>query len=133
MSPISCKPFMPNGLPASAKVDTSYPQRSSWTILDDRMLTRTIPSSGEALPVIGIGTYKGFDVGSGHKEQAALGDVLRNLFSQGGSVLDSSPMYGRSEEVAVELLAASQARDKAFVATKVWTQGRTSGIDQMNR
>ena len=97
------------------------------------MLTRTIPSSGEALPVIGIGTYKGFDVGSGHKEQAALGDVLRNLFSQGGSVLDSSPMYGRSEEVAGELLAASQARDKAFVATKVWTQGRTSGIDQMNR
>src|ERR1700686_2393588 len=133
MSPISCKPFMPNGLPASAKVDTSYPQRSSWIILDGPMLTRTIPSSGEALPVIGIGTYKGFDVGSGSKERAALGDALRILFSMGGSVLDSSPMYGRAEGVAGELLASQHARELAFVATKVWTQGRSSGIEQMNR
>jgi aryl-alcohol dehydrogenase-like predicted oxidoreductase len=97
------------------------------------MLTRTIPSSGEPLPVIGLGTYKGFDVGSSGKERAALGDVLRNLFSQGGSVLDSSPMYGRAEGVAGELLAAQQAREKAFVATKVWTRGRAAGIDQMNQ
>jgi len=99
---------MPNGLPAPAKIDRSYPQRRSWTILDDRMLTRTIASSGEALPVIGIGTYKGFDVGSGSKERAALGGVLRNLFSFGGSVLDSSPMYGRAEEVVGDLLAAQR-------------------------
>ena len=78
------------------------------------MLTRTIPSSGEALPVIGLGTYKGFDVGSGSKERAALGDVLRTLFSLGGSVLDSSPMYGRAEEVAGELLAAQQSAHKGF-------------------
>jgi len=97
------------------------------------MLTRTIPSSGEALPVIGIGTYKGFDVGSGNKERTALGDVLRVLFSQEGSVLDSSPMYGRAEEVAGELLAAQGASKNAFVATKVWTEGRGAGIDQMNR
>ena len=97
------------------------------------MLTRKIPSSGEALPVIGLGTYKGLDVGSGSKERAVLGEVLRTLFSQGGTVLDSSPMYGRAEEVAGELLAAQHAREKAFVATKVWTEGRSSGIDQMNR
>jgi len=97
------------------------------------MFTRTIPSSGEALPVIGLGTYKGFDVGSGAKERSALGDVLRILFSQGGSVLDSSPMYGRAEGVAGELLASQHAREMAFVATKVWTQGRSSGIEQMNR
>jgi diketogulonate reductase-like aldo/keto reductase len=97
------------------------------------MLTRTIPSSGEALPVIGIGTYKGFDVGSSGKERTALGDVLSALFSRGGSVLDSSPMYGRAEEVAGELLAEQHAREKVFVATKVWTQGRGAGIDQMNR
>ncbi len=97
------------------------------------MLTRKIPSSGEALPVIGLGTYKGFDVGSGSKERAVLGEVLRTLFSQGGTVLDSSPMYGRAEEVAGELLAAQHAREKAFVATKVWTEGWSSGIDQMNR
>jgi len=96
------------------------------------MLTRTIPSSGEALPVIGIGTYKGFDVGSSSKERTVLGGVLRNLFSLGGSVLDSSPMYGRAEEVAGDLLAAQHMREKTFVATKVWTQGRSAGIDQMN-
>jgi diketogulonate reductase-like aldo/keto reductase len=97
------------------------------------MLTRTIPSSGEILPVIGIGTYKGFDVSSSAKERAALGGVLGTLFSLGGSVLDSSPMYGRAEGVAGELLAELDAREKAFVATKVWTQGRAAGIGQMNR
>jgi diketogulonate reductase-like aldo/keto reductase len=97
------------------------------------MLTRKIPSTGEALPVIGVGTYKGFDVGSSAKERAALGEVLRTVFSAGGSVVDSSPMYGRAEGVAGELLAAQHARDKAFIATKVWTQGRAAGIDQMKR
>jgi diketogulonate reductase-like aldo/keto reductase len=97
------------------------------------MLTRTIPSSGEALPVIGVGTYKGFDAGSRTKEGAALAGVLDALFRSGGSVLDSSPMYGRAEQVAGELLAKQHAREKAFVATKVWTQERNAGIDQMNR
>lgn len=97
------------------------------------MLTRTIPFSGEALPIIGLGTYKGFDVVSGGKERGALGEVLCELLAAGGSVLDSSPMYGRAEGVAGELLAAQGARDKLFVATKVWTQGRAAGIDQMKR
>jgi diketogulonate reductase-like aldo/keto reductase len=101
--------------------------------LDGQMLTRTIPSTGEALPVIGLGTYKGFDVGASSKERTALGDVLSTLFSLGGSVLDSSPMYGRAEGVAGDLLAAQHAREKSFVATKVWTEGRVAGIDQMNR
>src|SRR5579863_5422813 len=114
-------------------MDSRYPQRMSWTILDGPMLTRTIPSSSEALPVIGLGTYKGFDVGSSGKGRAALGEVLSTLFSLGGSVLDSSPMYGRAEGVAGDLLATQRAREKAFIATKVWTQGRCSGIDQMNR
>ena len=97
------------------------------------MLKRTIPSSGEALPVIGLGTYKGFDVASTVKERASLREVLSTLLSFGGSVVDSSPMYGRAEGVAGELLAALDAREKAFVATKVWTEGRAAGIDQMNR
>jgi len=97
------------------------------------MLTRPIPSSGESLPVIGIGTYKGFDIGSSGKERASVGGVLSTLFSQGGSVVDSSPMYGKAEEVAGDLLAAQDSRKRAFVATKVWTEGRQSGIDQMNR
>jgi diketogulonate reductase-like aldo/keto reductase len=97
------------------------------------MLTRPIPSTGELLPVIGIGTYKGFDVGSNRDARAKLGDVLRTLYSQGGSVVDSSPMYGRAEEVAGELIAEQHAREKTFVATKVWTEGRGAGIDQMKR
>jgi diketogulonate reductase-like aldo/keto reductase len=97
------------------------------------MLTRKIPSTGEALPVVGIGTYRGFDVRSSGKERAALGDVLDALISFGGSVLDSSPMYGRAEGVAGEILAAHHGHEKTFVATKVWTEGRSAGIDQMNR
>jgi diketogulonate reductase-like aldo/keto reductase len=97
------------------------------------MLTRKIPSSGEEIPVVGLGTYKGFDVGPGSKERVALGEVLGNLFSHSGSVLDSSPMYGRAEGMVGELIFSQHAREKAFVATKVWTQGRAAGIEQMNR
>lgn len=97
------------------------------------MLARKIPSTGEAIPVIGIGTYRGFDVGSSGNQRTAVTEVVRTVFSAGGSVLDSSPMYGRAEEVSGEVLANLCAREKAFVATKVWTQGRTAGIDQMER
>jgi diketogulonate reductase-like aldo/keto reductase len=97
------------------------------------MLTRPIPSTGEQLPVIGIGTYKGFDVGSNREARVKVGEVLRTLYSQGGSVVDSSPMYGRAEEVAGDLIAGQNAREKTFIATKVWTEGRSAGIDQMKR
>ena len=59
--------------------------------------------------------------------------MLRTLFDAGGSVIDSSPMYGRSEAVAGDLLAAAGSRDKAFIATKVWTMGRDAGIAQMEK
>ena len=98
-----------------------------------RMMTRPIPSTGEALPVIGLGTWRGFDVGSGATERAPLTEVLRELFAAGGSVVDSSPMYGRAEEVTGDLLAAMGARDKAFIATKVWTSGQQAGIAQMRQ
>lgn len=97
------------------------------------MHTRPIPSTGQALPVIGLGTWQGFDVNSEPSSRAPLAQVLNTLFDQGGSVVDSSPMYGRSEEVAGDLLAAAKARDKAFIATKVWTRGRAEGIAQMER
>src|SRR3954447_24396719 len=93
------------------------------------MHTRKIPSSGEQLPVIGCGTYRGFDVGNAGYER--LHQVVDGLFSAGGSVIDSSPMYGQAEAVAGELLARSNARTKAFIATKVWTRGREAGIAQM--
>jgi aryl-alcohol dehydrogenase-like predicted oxidoreductase len=95
------------------------------------MLTRPIPSSGEALPVIGLGTWQAFDVGGDSAERDPLAEVLRLLFDCGGSMVDTSPMYGRAEGVTGDLLVASGARPKAFIATKVWTEGRRRGIDEM--
>ncbi len=124
---------MANDLPTLTPMGPDYLPCKSWIILYAQMLTRIIPSSGEALPAIGIGTYLAFDAGPSSKQQRALGAVLGTLFSSGGSVLDSSPMYGRAERVAGDLLAEQEAREKAFVATKVWTEGRDAGIEQMNR
>jgi diketogulonate reductase-like aldo/keto reductase len=95
------------------------------------MNTRPIPSTGEALPVIGCGTYIGFDHAPGSPEYALLPGVVGALLDAGGKVLDSSPMYGRAEATTGELLAASGRRAEAFLATKVWTQGRAEGVRQM--
>ena len=95
------------------------------------MLTRPIPSSGEAMPVIGLGTWQAFDIGDDPAENQQRREVLEVLFAAGGHMIDSSPMYGRAEEVTGRLLAALAAREKAFLATKVWTSGETAGIAQM--
>ncbi|HYM32175.1 MAG TPA: aldo/keto reductase [Candidatus Cybelea sp.] len=97
------------------------------------MQTRPIPSSGEPLPIVGCGTYRTFDVGNSAPERETAAGVLRALFEAGGSVIDSSPMYGRAEAVVGDVLAAIRSRDKAFIATKVWTSGRQAGIEQMQR
>jgi aryl-alcohol dehydrogenase-like predicted oxidoreductase len=96
------------------------------------MLTRPIPSSGERLPVIGIGTWQTFDVGRDASARAELREVLDSFGRGGGKVVDSSPMYGTSEEVVGDLAGELKLRPRLFVATKVWTSGRQSGIDQMN-
>ena len=95
------------------------------------MLTRPIPASGEALPVIGCGTWQGFDQAPGTAAFAALAGVVSALFDAGGSVVDSSPMYGKAEAAAGQVLAESGLRARAFLATKVWTTGRAAGIRQM--
>jgi diketogulonate reductase-like aldo/keto reductase len=99
----------------------------------EKMQSRRIHSSGAALPVIGCGTWRVFDAGPSPEERAPLADVLQVLFEAGGSVIDSSPMYGAAETVAGDLLAGSNARTKAFIATKVWTSGRAEGIAQMQQ
>ncbi len=95
------------------------------------MNKRPIPSTGEPLPIVGCGTWRTFDVGDNPQAQAALSDVLRILFDNGGSVIDSSPMYGSSEAVAGTVLTHINGHARAFVATKVWTEGREAGIAQM--
>ena len=95
------------------------------------MLERAIPASGERLPVIGLGTYDAFDVTSSPADRGPLREVLEALVAQGGSVVDSSPMYGRAEAVVGELQEELGLRRQLFLATKVWTSGRDAGIAQM--
>jgi aryl-alcohol dehydrogenase-like predicted oxidoreductase len=95
------------------------------------MLTRPIPRTREPLPVIGLGTWQTFDVGEGASERAPLAEVLRRLLAGGGTVIDSSPMYGRAEAVTGDLLEAERPRRRPFLATKVWTRGREAGEAQL--
>src|SRR6476646_3993779 len=97
------------------------------------MLTRTIPSSSEKLPVIGLGTWKAFDVDLSADVRRQLADVLSLFVKLRGRVIDSSPMYGRAEEVIGDLTSAPGIREKLFIATKVWTRGKQSGIQSMER
>ena len=96
------------------------------------MLRRPIHSSGEQLPVVGLGTYQSFDVGPAENDREPLREVMRQFAGYGGAVIDSSPMYGRSERVVGDLSEELSLRSQLFMATKVWTSGERSGIDQMN-
>ena len=95
------------------------------------MLTRPIPATGEPMPVIGFGTWQTFDVGADRAALDQRRQVLEALFTAGGRMIDSSPMYGRAEAVVGALLKEMGARDKSFLATKVWTSGERAGIAQM--
>lgn len=97
------------------------------------MLTRIIPSSGEKLPVIGLGTWRVFDVDLTADTRRQLDDVLSLFAKLGGRVIDSSPMYGHSEQVIGDLVSALGIREKVFLATKVWTRGKESGIQSAER
>ncbi len=97
------------------------------------MLTRTIPSSGEKLPVIGLGTWQAFDVDLTSETRRQLEEVLALFVKLGGRVIDTSPMYGRAEDVIGELTTELGIRDKLFLATKVWTRGKENGIRSMER
>ena len=89
-----------------------------------------IPSSGEALPPVGLGTSRVFNSVSGENQRAALVEVLEALFA-GGTLVDTSPMYGNSETHLGELLPLVTGNETMFCATKVWTEGRASGVKQM--
>jgi len=93
------------------------------------LLKRPIPASGEMLPAIGLGTWQTFDVGVNGR--APLEPVLKTFVDLGGSLIDSSPMYGRSEEAVGDLAVRLGLEAKLFIATKVWTTGQAAGIRQM--
>jgi aryl-alcohol dehydrogenase-like predicted oxidoreductase len=92
--------------------------------------TRPIPSSGEEIPVVGIGTARRFDVDSA-EDMATLREVLAAFAMMGGQVVDTAPSYGRAEIVVGELVNAIGNRDDLFLATKVRAEGREAGVEQM--
>lgn len=97
------------------------------------MITRRIPSTNEALPAIGLGSWQTFDVAPG--DVARVQPVLARFLELGGRVVDSSPMYGQAEGAIGQMLAAIAPADAArpFLATKVWTSGEAKGQAQMRR
>ena len=96
-------------------------------------LMRSIPSTGEKLPVIGLGSAVTFDVRPGSPQVKPPGEVLALFVKHGGKVIDSSPMYGNAESVIGDLAGKSHLRNSLFIATKVWTKGLQEGIAQMER
>lgn len=97
----------------------------------DEMGQRTIPISGEKLPMVGLGTWQTFDIGGSQQELEIRKQVLSEMYKLGGTVIDSSPMYGTSEAVVGRAAGQLTSQNKFFYATKVWTSGEQPGIDQM--
>ena len=96
-----------------------------------QVLARAIPSSGERVPVIGLGTWQAFDVGNDDGGRRECANTLRTFVSEGLRVIDTSPMYGSAEAVLGDLLDQADNTHHAFVATKVWTSGREAGRRQI--
>jgi diketogulonate reductase-like aldo/keto reductase len=94
-------------------------------------LKRAIPSTGEQIPAIGLGTWITFNVGSNEKLRAARAQVMQTFFDRGGRLIDSSPMYGSSEAVIGHGLARIRNKGTLFSAGKVWTLLKPLGVNQM--
>lgn len=97
------------------------------------ILKRTIPATGEAIPAIGMGTWITFNVGGDDALRADRLKVMQTLFARGGVLVDSSPMYGTSEEVVGWCLGEMQGKAPLFAATKVWTMFQGWGVSQMEK
>lgn len=96
------------------------------------MILRRIPSSGEEIPIVGLGTSSTFEVGDSAAEREPLREVLEAFFTAGGRLIDTSPMYSTAEQVLGDLLTPAM-RARAFLATKVWTRGARAGGEQMTQ
>jgi diketogulonate reductase-like aldo/keto reductase len=97
------------------------------------VIKKTIPSSGESLSVIGLGTSRTFDVDSDSAVTSPLMEVMQAFFDNQGQLIDSSPMYGNAEAVTGALVKQARNKQDIFTATKVWTNGKREGIEQMER
>jgi len=97
------------------------------------LITRPIPSTGEQIPVIGMGTSRTFDTENDTESLAQLTLVMELFFAAKGAVIDSSPMYGKAESRVGDILRSMSPPPPTFAATKVWTTGKQEGIAQMEQ
>ena len=107
------------------------PTLSNASILNESMLKRLIPSSGEEMPVIGLGTSRVFDIERSKNELNVREKILDIFYENGGRLIDTSPMYGMSEEIIGMTAKKFIEKNRFFLATKVWTEGRENGIRQI--
>ena len=101
--------------------------------LADSLIQRKIPSTGESLPVIGIGTARRYETVTTEAERAPLREVLRRFEEMGGKVIDTAPSYGTAETVVGDLVAELKIRESLFIATKLGVHGRDDGIAQLEQ
>ncbi len=107
------------------------PTLSNASILNESMLKRVIPSSGDELPVIGLGTSRVFDIERSKNELNVREKILDIFYNNGGRLIDTSPMYGMSEEIIGITAKKYIEKNRFFLATKVWTEGRENGMRQI--
>ncbi|GEP01322.1 aldo/keto reductase [Methylobacterium haplocladii] len=97
------------------------------------LLMRAIPSSGERLPAIGIGTSRRYEVEPTPDKIAPLREAVERFVSLGGRVIDTAPSYGTAEDVLGQILPEGGLREKVFLASKVSERGREAGLAQIER
>ena len=107
------------------------PELSVASKLDQSMLKRPIPSSGEEIPVIGLGTSRVFDIQPTESELNIRKEILDIFYENGGRLIDTSPMYGMSEEIIGISAEEYIQKNRFFLATKVWTEGKENGLRQI--
>ena len=104
---------------ASASIAMGTPPISSDILQPKLLITRSIPSTGEKIPVVGIGTARRYDAGLSPEERAPLKEVLKKFIEMGGKVVDTAPSYGSAEQVVGDIVKELNSREKIFFATKV--------------
>ena len=99
--------------------------------IENNMARRIIPSTGELLPVIGLGTSRVFDTDLSKRSLDPRKEIVKALLNHGGNLIDTSPMYGMAEEVTGKIAKDLKVNDQLFLATKVWIEGKEEGEVQM--
>ena len=99
--------------------------------IKNKMARRIIPSTGKLLPVIGLGTSRVFDTNLSEKSLNPRKEIVKALLDHGGTLIDTSPMYGKAEEVTGKIAQDLKVNDQLFLATKVWIEGKEAGEIQM--